>query len=109
MQALGRASIFHTHTPGIVDLEIVGIVFVLPNESLFESVHLGRFPVDQDDVRRFERANKLRGLLVIRMSGKGNVFDGTVELQLLTAHRRHFFRLREDELVESEKTMNTVL
>ena len=56
----------------------MGVIFVLSDERLFQSVHFRRFSVNKDDVRRFKRANELRGLFVVRVSGERDVFDGTI-------------------------------
>ena len=67
------------HLLGVVDLEIVRIVFILSDERLLESVHFRGFAVDENDVGRFKSLDELGRLLVIRVGGERDVLHGAIE------------------------------
>ena len=49
-------------------------------------------------VRRFERPDELAGLLVVGVSGEGDVVDRHLERKLLSRHGGDLIRLRHDVL-----------
>ena len=83
----------------VVDLDVmVGVALLLTDKRGFKAAHLVRLAVDQHHVRRLERADEARGLLVVRVRGEADVLHLQVEGQLLAVHGGDLLGVREDEL-----------